>query len=236
MTLPLVSAICLHRGEPWHLEQARATWAAQLWDGPKELMIVTSEQPAERPQVGERWLWQGEGTTLAQRRNAGISASSGKLTIQWDDDDVSGPNRLRIQLTPILRGECRATVLRNAILEDLVSERSAPCSVGGWPQTIAAERSLLEEHRYTGKGRGEDSRLLGAVYDATKILDNAPALYRYRYHGTNVSGLAHWNWLFRQAGMWEYRLADAVASYSDALPPDSAAQESRAASAPATSA
>ena len=69
-----------------------------------------------------------ERTTMGLMRQECLDHARGDVVIQWDDDDISMPERMKVQAAPILSGEAEATFLGSQIRYSLVTN----CALVGW--------------------------------------------------------------------------------------------------------
>jgi len=143
--------------------------------------------------------------TLGGLRNLSMDAAGGDIVCQWDDDDLSHPDRLETQLGGMLREEARCCFLTDHI-QYLERERRAfwiDWTMGGrltdeqqlFPGTVMLYKDPA--FRYPDSGplarRGEDSVLVRHLFETQRVarLPGMGHLYLYRYHGANTFDEAH---------------------------------------------
>ncbi len=99
MALPKVSCICLTFGRPSHLEEAIGSFLRQDYSGESELIVV-NDFP------GQELVYRADArvvvinhptrfSSLGAKRNFAVSFAGGSLMLNWDDDDISLPARIR---------------------------------------------------------------------------------------------------------------------------------------------
>lgn len=141
---------------------------------------------------------------LGDLRNLSVEHAAGEFVAQWDDDDLSAPDRLAVQLAAIRTGgdtdgDVDACMLSRVTLDfDFPDGRCRGYSHRHpWECTIVARKNTLG--RYPSLPRGEDTPV--ALATRHELLD-CPDLYMRRYHRANTWDEAH----FRQH--WADRTCD----------------------------
>jgi glycosyltransferase involved in cell wall biosynthesis len=94
-----VSCICLTYGRTELLEEAVESFRRQLWDGPKELVVVNDHPGQElicENGVGEILIVNlgRRVRTLGEKRNFATSIAKYDYLFVWDDDDIHLPWRI----------------------------------------------------------------------------------------------------------------------------------------------
>lgn len=125
------------------------------------------------------------GASLGTLRNLAVDEARGDYVCQWDDDDLSDPRRLEVQMAAIVATKSRACFLTSWLiwmprLNRLVISNQRP-----WEGSMLCEKAILG--RYPEQRLGEDTPVAEEVrrrYD-TAYLD-IPRLYVYTYHGGNT--------------------------------------------------
>lgn len=99
MLLPKVSCICLTFGRPRHLEEAIESFLRQNYSGESELIVVNDFPNQQllytadpRVKIINRSARFG---SLGAKRNFAVCRSTGSVIVNWDDDDISLPARMR---------------------------------------------------------------------------------------------------------------------------------------------
>jgi glycosyltransferase involved in cell wall biosynthesis len=213
--LPLISCLMTTYDRLSLAKHAIRSFAAQTWPE-KELVVVTDGQPrflhalkryaAALGLERVRFVHTGpQRLALGALRNITLDAASGDILCQWDDDDYSHPERLRLQAEEIIRNEAGACCFTDHL--QLIEEQNTLCWLDwGLDKTMAEGMRLLPGTimmrrglpvRYPEEGpyarHGEDSVLLAGLLDATTVvpLRGAGYLYLYRYHGRNTFSREH---------------------------------------------
>jgi glycosyltransferase involved in cell wall biosynthesis len=151
---------------------------------------------------GER---DGERNTLGSLRNVSMEAAGGDVVCQWDDDDVSHPERLATQAAFMLGRNAAACLLTDHL--QFIEEQRTLCwidwTAGGAangtarlaPGTLMMHRD--ERFRYPERGpaarQGEDSALLEALHARLPVahLSGIGHMYLYQFHGRNTFSREH---------------------------------------------
>ncbi|HKS25425.1 MAG TPA: glycosyltransferase family A protein, partial [Thermoanaerobaculia bacterium] len=180
----------------------------------RELVIVTDGAPRFREALerhvdaagidGVRFVYPEGRRTLGALRNISLAEARGEIVCQWDDDDCSHPDRLRVQCDDMLRRGARASFMSDHL--HLLSGRRMLCwvdwSLGGseaaarlFPGTLMMFNDA--RFRYPESGpyarQGEDSVLLTQILAAVPVaeLSGVGYLYLYEYHGRNTFSEQH---------------------------------------------
>jgi glycosyltransferase involved in cell wall biosynthesis len=180
----------------------------------RELVIVTDGTPRYREALerhveaagvpGVRFVCPEPGGTLGALRNRSFAEARGDVVCQWDDDDCSHPDRLRVQLDDMRARGARASFMTDHL--HLVADQRMLCwvdwTLGGGEGTSRLFPGTLmmfadPRFRYPESGpyarQGEDSVLLEQIHAAVPVahLSGAGHLYLYEYHGRNTFSRAH---------------------------------------------
>jgi hypothetical protein len=135
---------------------------------------------------------------LNELRNLSFARASGELFCQWDDDDLSHPDRVRIQAEVLLEHDVIASLLQDEF-EYFVD--SGELYWANWESTpLACLPGTLMVRRDAGANypmessfseRSEDSAVLFGLAQPVAIVGGAPYLYVYSFHGDNTWGESH---------------------------------------------
>jgi glycosyltransferase involved in cell wall biosynthesis len=194
-------------------KRAIQSYADQSWPH-RELVIVTDGAPRYRDALerhveaagieGVRFVYPPAGQTLGALRNLSLAEARGEVVCQWDDDDCSHPDRLRVQLDDMLAKGARASFMTDHL--HLVADQRTLCwvdwTLGGAQGTARLFPGTLmmfadPRFRYPDAGpyarQGEDSVLLEQIHAAVPVaaLSGAGHLYLYEYHGRNTFPREH---------------------------------------------
>ena len=200
----LVSCVCVTRGFPEHVESTIRCFEQQTYPH-KELVVVHDEElPRESVVLFERAgarVFGMPGVPLGVLRNRSVEESRGTYICNWDDDDLSMPDRIEVQLKAIQSSwrEANACVLRRYILWD---ERNGQFyqsfpRAAGWESSLVAERAAVLRLRYPPVKLGEDRQFMARMATAYRVLViDEPDKYVYRYHGRNACAPKHFQMMF----------------------------------------
>jgi glycosyltransferase involved in cell wall biosynthesis len=194
-------------------KRAIQSYAAQTWPN-RELVVVTDGAPRFRDALeryvaaegidGVRFVYAEPGQPLGALRNRSLAEARGDIVCQWDDDDCSHPDRLRVQCEHMLAQSAGASFLTDHL--HLLAEERMLCwvdwTIGNaegtarlFPGTLLMKRD--PRFRYPEEGpyarKGEDSVLLEQIHAAVPVaaLSGAGHLYLYQYHGKNTFSREH---------------------------------------------
>jgi glycosyltransferase involved in cell wall biosynthesis len=213
--LPLVSCLMTTYDRLSLAKYAVLSFAAQTYPA-KELVVVSDGQARFRHALERyaaalglervRFVYAGaERLTLGRLRNLSVEAAMGDIVCQWDDDDYSHPERLKLQVDELIRTDAGASFFNDHL--QFVDEQGALYWVD-WtlahaesgmdhlaPGTMMMRRDLRFRYPEDGPSarQGEDSVLLDSIWRGTKVapLRNAGYLYLYRSHGANTFSREH---------------------------------------------
>jgi glycosyltransferase involved in cell wall biosynthesis len=213
--LPLISCLMTTYDRLSLAKHAIRSFAAQTY--PEKELVVVSDGKARFLHALERYtatlglervrfVQAGpQRLTLGGLRNISLEAAAGDILCQWDDDDCSHPERLRLQAEELVRNDAGACFFTDHL--QFIAEQSTLCWVDwGLSETTVAAEQLLPGTmmmrrglpvRYPEEGpyarHGEDSVLLASLWEATTVapLRGAGHLYLYQYHGRNTFSREH---------------------------------------------
>ncbi|MFH1152863.1 MAG: glycosyltransferase [Pseudomonadota bacterium] len=137
-----------------------------------------------------------ENKTLGELRNLAVDRATGTHVTQWDDDDLSDPDRLSVQLYVMDILKTDACFLERHQIWWPETRRFAISCRRIWEGSFVCARHLLP--RYPAQARGEDTPVAAQVAGTCRIaLLDLPDLYTYVFHGANTFDSAHWesHWL-----------------------------------------
>jgi glycosyltransferase involved in cell wall biosynthesis len=211
---PSVSCLMVTYDRLGLAKRAIRCFAAQTYPN-RELVIVTDGERRFRRSL-ERFVAETEveqvrfvqaetpGLSLGALRNLSLSAASGDVVCQWDDDDCFHRDRIRVQLEH-MRAEGGAACFLTDHFQFLEDDRAmvwVDWTLGGksgrdqlLPGTIMMQKDARFRYPETGPyaRRGEDSVLLASLYDQVHVvaLRGEGRLYLYTYHGRNTFDREH---------------------------------------------
>lgn len=194
---PLVSCLMVTRERRSFAERAIRCFQAQTYqrrelvivdDGPDDGLADHITALAD-PRIRHVRL-PDEGKPLGELRAISVARAQGTVVAQWDDDDLSDPERLRVQLTAITRlGTDMCLLLRERLwwpergLLGLSVQRL-------WEGSMVCAKAVLPP--YPALARGEDTPVVEQVYlERRTALVDMPELYTYVMHSANTFDEQH---------------------------------------------
>ena len=203
---PLVSCLMVTRERLALAQKAVECFCRQTYPN-RELVIVN-----DAPHDGlEQWVnslndpliryisLADEGKPLGELRNLSFRNARGEYFSQWDDDDMSHPDRLMVQMSSMFAMHADASFLHQQILWHPDRRR-----LGVSARTMLENTMLVKKDRigkYQTVEKGEDTPLCEElVRNSEVVLCNAPNLYIYLFHGGNTWDEKHFE------GIWKRRL------------------------------
>lgn len=132
-----------------------------------------------------------EGKTLGELRNRSVESAAGEYVAQWDDDDLSAPKRLELQMATLLAFGATACLLERQQVWWPARRRMAISCRRLWESSAVARKAAVGA--YPAERRAEDTPVVEGIVSAGRIvLLDAPWLYTYVHHGANVWEAARW--------------------------------------------
>lgn len=194
-----VSCLMVTRGRPRLAWQAIRCFLRQS-HGARELLIV-SDDPDDVLERAVRRLshplirWLGlpdDGLPLGALRNRAVAESRGRWICQWDDDDLSHPDRLALQLQAIQRAGSTACVLSRTLIWWPHLMRLGVGPRRACENTLICRRSRLPS--YPALRRGEDTPVVVELAQRGQLIAlDLPRLYVYVAHGRNTFDAPHFD-------------------------------------------
>lgn len=175
-------------------------------------MVIIMDRPSERDRQALqshvsslnrsdiRCIAPDRDLSLGALRNVSMSNANGDILCQWDDDDLSHPNRLTAQVEFILTNVHDAAILTDNLhifLDEGLCywETGRRNLIGGRPSTLMVRRhhGLLYPESGPESIRGEDTYFLKELRTRLNLgYFEAPAFhYLYFFHGSNTMDSAH---------------------------------------------
>ncbi len=139
--------------------------------------------------------------SLGALRNLAVQHATGEYVTQWDDDDLSHPLRLELQMSALHAAAADAcSLLRHQVFSP--DKRRLADSVRRiWEGSLLCRKDLLP--RYPARRKGEDSPAVEAVARTSRMaLLDVPQLYTYIFHGGNVRSAQYFNQHWEMATEW----------------------------------
>ncbi|HXU83986.1 MAG TPA: glycosyltransferase family 2 protein, partial [Polyangia bacterium] len=133
---------------------------------------------------------------LGALRNRAVAEARGTLVCQWDDDDLSDPERISRQAAAMQAVRADACVLHRETLWWPHRERVATSMARLWESSLLVRRSMMP--RYPALRRGEDTPVVESLARRRRVavLDE-PHLQTYVVHERNTFPAEHFerHWL-----------------------------------------
>ena len=202
---PMVSCLMVTRDRPVLARRAVACFRNQTWDN-RELVILD-----DGPDTGlADWIHglsddricfyplPDSGQPLGTLRNLAVKKARGAYVAQWDDDDLSHPARLEIQMAMLRVLKTHACFLERHRIWWPDEGRMALSTKRIWEGSFVCLRENLPA--YPDLEKGEDTPVVKRITADHRIavLDH-PRLYTYIFHGKNTFGAGHWEEHWRAA-------------------------------------
>ena len=132
-----------------------------------------------------------ENKSLGELRNMAVDRATGTYVTQWDDDDLSDPERLHFQLAVIQLLQTDACFLERQQIWWPEKRRLAVSCRRVWEGSFLCRKSSLPP--YPEFARGEDTPVVEQIARTGRAaLLDCPHLYTYVFHGDNTFDDEHW--------------------------------------------
>lgn len=200
----LVSCIMPTRGRPDFVLQSVSYFLRQDYPA-RELIILDDDTQNLTGRLPDdptiRYIRVPTGLSIGAKRNQGCSLARGEIIAQWDDDDWYGPQRLSVQVAPLLAGQADITAFDDTVFCDLPRWQF-------WRCTPALHRRLFVEdvHGGTLVYRRELWQRAGGYPDRSLAEDAWFLRLALRQGGrlARLSGLGHFVYLRHGANAWTF--------------------------------
>lgn len=206
--LPLVSCVMVTCGRPEFVARSLMYYRRQSYPA-RELVIVyeqDSDLPAplrlglaDEPSIPSIRLVRVQANlSIGAKRNRSVAEAHGAFIAQWDDDDWYGPERLSVQIAPLLCGSADITGLFDTVFFELDAWRFWTTTPGLHARmfvrdvhggTLVFRRSAWGQHAcYPDTSLREDADfLVAAVAQGARVVRlSGRGLYLYVRHGENT--------------------------------------------------
>jgi glycosyltransferase involved in cell wall biosynthesis len=202
---PLVSALMITRCRPRLAAVAIECFRAQTW--PRRELVIVDHGASEElgryvERLGDRRIRHvplgPSRTPLGTLRNRSLAEARGDWICQWDDDDLSHPARIAMQMAAARAVHADACLLFRETLWRTGRERLAWSGGGLWENSMLARRVSVPE--FPPLRRGSDTPVVRAMAGRLPLaLLDEPRLYVYIEHGRNLWKADHWDHMWRTA-------------------------------------
>ena len=229
MNYPLVSCLMVTRERPALAQRAVECFRRQTYPH-RELVIVDDDACDDL----ERWVnalhdpqiqyikFADEGKPLGELRNLSLQSAQGEYVAQWDDDDLSHPDRLLLQMSALNAFHGDASFLHRYMLW-----RPGRRCLGVSARTLAENTVVVRKEKiggYPPLRKGEDTPLcLELMEKAEVVLCDMPMLYIYMFHDNNAWDEEHFEEIWQRSSAqytgveYDRVLSDLQNSYATTL-------------------
>ena len=205
----LISCICVTRKKPDLLKRAITCFLAQTYPNKELIILYEDDDPATENFVGAGFP-NGTGIrlfrvaacpkiALGELRNLAIKAARGEFICQWDDDDWYHMDRLQQHYDKLFTEGRHGSILTQWMVFDSLTGTAYVSNIRLWEGSIVCRKSVLQFKAYEDKPLGEDTATVEylASTNSLYLLNKAPGLYIYVYHGKNSWDYEHWSRIFQ---------------------------------------
>ena len=141
-----------------------------------------------------------ENKPLGELRNLAAQTARGEYIAQWDDDDVSHPDRVMEQMTALFAVRADAAFLHRQMLWQPGRRRLGVSARRLIENTMVVRKDLLGE--YPALGKGEDTPLCNRLAEKADVaVCDRPELYVYVFHGANAWDEKHFEKIWENAAL-----------------------------------
>jgi mannosyltransferase OCH1-like enzyme/glycosyltransferase involved in cell wall biosynthesis len=202
--LPLVSAMMVTGSRPEMAKRSVRCFLNQTYRE-KELVILDDGEDLRLENfvqgLDDRrvrfYRMQAEGKTLGDLRNLALERSHGKFVAQWDDDDLSDPQRLEIQMAALLIHRVDACLLQRQMIWYPHMQRLAISNIREWEGSFICRKSKMPA--YPSLRKGEDTPVIEQIAAGRYLWLDYPQLYIYIFHGKNTFDAIHFGGFWKAA-------------------------------------
>ena len=206
---PIVSCLCITRGNPVFLERAIRCFESQTYKN-KELVLVyeSDDENIEKrmnafckDDVFAINAGINPKLTLGELRNIAIQSCTGEYFCQWDDDDWHHRERIEVQLRFALKNHKKASLLLYWLIYDALEEDAYVSFMGPWSGSLLCKKELITADLcYPKIKKSEDAHFTSKLYMLNCVYPIVmPALYIYVVHGNNTWERPHFMKLFKRS-------------------------------------
>jgi mannosyltransferase OCH1-like enzyme/glycosyltransferase involved in cell wall biosynthesis len=199
ISLPKVSCLMVVKNQACLAKRAIFCFLQQTYLQ-KELIIIDDGEGSElaafirqfpHPQITYYRL-SCESLTLGELRNLAIEKATGTYLAQWDDDDLSDPQRLELQMAIV-----RAFRVDGCFLDSIYTwwpykQKLAQSLRRVWEGTLIYRKEILLQ--YPSLSQGEDTDVVQFIFNTYRIAAiDLPELYIYNIHQNNNRNTEHFD-------------------------------------------
>lgn len=204
-SLPKVSCLMVTKNRAYLAKRAIFCFLQQTYLQ-KELIIIDDGEESElaafirqfpHPQITYYHL-PCESLTLGELRNVAVTKATGTYLAQWDDDDLSDPQRLELQMLIVRAFQADGCFLDSIYAWWPHQKKLARSVRRVWEGTLICRKEILPQ--YPSQRRGEDTDVVQFVLNNYRIAAiDLPELYIYGIHQNNTWNIEHFDAHWQQA-------------------------------------
>jgi glycosyltransferase involved in cell wall biosynthesis len=194
---PSVSCLMVTTGDRWALKYSLDCYMNQNYEN-RELVIITYEPNLDavtnlvrtKNIQNAHVFAMGGDLSLGDLRNMSIARARGDILVQWDDDDLFDPLRIKTMVAVLVQSSAAAAFLSRWLIWWPGRRLAAISQRRWWEGSIAMWREYAPVHPATTRGEDSSAVTLLANTQAVVICD-ATLLYIYAVTGSNTWPKAH---------------------------------------------
>lgn len=202
--LPLVSAMMVTKNRSelakcsvrCFLNQTYPTKELVIIDDGDDDRLAIFVQELNDPQV-RIFRLPPEGKSLGELRNLAKLQARGEFVAQWDDDDLSDPQRLAMQMAAILLHQVDACLLQRHMVWYPHQQRLAISSFRQWESSFICRKNKVAD--YPDLRKGEDTPVIEQITAGRYLWLDYPELYIYTFHSNNTWDGNHFDEFWKSA-------------------------------------
>ena len=202
---PFVSCLMVTRGNTELIKYSLASYQRQTY-AHRELVVVAESYAGEKVRafidsqeaLNARVFVAPPGLTLGDHRNLAAARARGAILVNWDDDDVSDPQRLDVSVQALRKSGAAAAFLSRLLVWWPQRKIAAISERRAWEQTITVWRNTMPI--YASLARGEDTVAIDGLISKNLVaIVHCPLLYVYVVTGRNTWSARHFEAIFARA-------------------------------------
>lgn len=150
---------------------------------------------------------------LGELRNLALENAQGEYIALWDDDDLSHPRRLALQMQMMFFVSADGCFLTSQVLywptRGQLADTSSRHWRNGWHNTMIFKKAIVAAEKFPNIKRRVDGILCRKMLPKTKVvLCHARRLYLRTVHGANLWDEEHFEKMMRECGVNQYKGSD----------------------------
>lgn len=194
---PLVTAMMVTKGRPQLAQRSIHCFLNQTYPNCELVILDDDEEDTLANWVAalndkriRHLRLKSENRSLGALRNLAVDEARGAYVAQWDDDDLSHPQRFTLEMGLLLLHNADACFLQRETLWAPSLGRIAFSNRRLWEGSfVCAKIAMLS---YPEVGKGEDSPVADGIFLNRRVIFlDYPQLYTYVFHDKNTHEDAH---------------------------------------------